>query len=239
MSFSQYSIESREMQGVTRVLEARGLTKAFGSLAALRGVSLSFSPGEVALIVGANGSGKSTLLRALAGLSRLDSGEVSSKCRKIGFFSHHLFLYNRLSVRENLDLFAAVQGVGGVEERLSEMDLLDSAGRPVVELSKGMQARVGIARALLGSPDLVLLDEPTSYLDEKGTLLFLGAMKRVQRESNGAATVLIASHDLHRLAHVGSRAVVLAGGRVLLDSGEGASVDSMHSVLARYREVNR
>lgn len=239
MSSSRCSIESRGMQGGSRVLEARGLTKAFGALAALRGVSLSFNPGEVALLVGANGSGKSTLLRVLAGLSRLDSGEVSSKCRKIGFFSHHLFLYGRLSVRENLELFAAVQGVGGVEGALSEMDLLDVAGRPVVELSKGMQARVGIARALLGSPDLVLLDEPTSHLDERGTLLLLGAMKRVQQESNGAATFIIASHDLHRLSPVGSRAVVLARGQVILDSGQGASVDTMDSVLARYREVNR
>jgi ABC-type multidrug transport system ATPase subunit len=213
-------IASKRPEALTRVLEARNVTKAFGSFTALRRLSLSFSPGEVTLLVGANGAGKSTLLKLLSGLLRPDSGEVVSSHKQVGFFSHHLFLYGRLSVRENLELFGAVRGIRDIDKYLGEMDLLDVASRPVSELSKGTQARVGIARALLGSPDLVVLDEPTSNLDERGTLLLLGAMKRVRRVSQGKAIFVVASHDLHRLTGVSSRAVVLSGGEVALDSGK-------------------
>ena len=221
------------------MLEIRDVTKTFGALSVLKRLSLSCGSGEVVLLVGANGAGKSTLLRVAAGLSRPDSGTVTRSSERVGFLSHHLFLYGRLSVRENVKLFAAVGSGVGAHELVERLELSKVMDRPLAELSKGMQARVGIARAFLSHPDLVLLDEPTSNLDEKGTALLLGEIQRRQFETDGRCTILIATHDLHRMAAVATRVVVLADGRGVADSGSGASAEAIGHVLERYREVNR
>jgi ABC-type multidrug transport system ATPase subunit len=227
------------MEALPRVLEVKDVTKTFGSLSVLKRLSLSCGSGEVVLLVGANGAGKSTLLRAIAGLSRPDSGSVTRDTTRIGFLSHHLFLYGRLSVRENIRLFASVQGASEWSDVVSRLELSRVVDRPLAELSKGMQARVGIARAFLGSPELILLDEPTSNLDEKGTSLLLGEIERQRSEPNARSTFLIATHDLHRMASIATRVVVLADGNVVADSGAGASRETISHVLDRYREVNR
>lgn len=221
------------------MLEVRDVTKTFGSLQVLKRLSLSCAPGEVVLLVGANGAGKSTLLRVMAGLSRPDSGGVSRGSTRLGFLSHHLFLYGRLSVRENLTLFASVRGAADIEGIAQRLELSKVMDRSVSELSKGTQARVGIARAFLSRPDLVLLDEPTSNLDEKGTALLLEEISRARAATNGAMTCVIATHDLHRVSSIASRVVVLSNGSVVADSGPNASRDSVMSALDRYREVNR
>lgn len=221
------------------MLELKDVTKTFGSLSVLKRLSLSCGSGEVVLLVGANGAGKSTLLRAIAGLSRPDSGSVTRDTTRIGLLSHHLFLYGRLSVRENIKLFASVQGASEWSDVVSRLELSKVVDRPLAELSKGMQARVGIARAFLGSPELILLDEPTSNLDEKGTSLLLGEIERRRSETNARSTFLIATHDLHRMASIATRVVVLADGNVVADSGAGASRETIAHVLDRYREVNR
>ncbi len=221
------------------MLEVKDVTKTFGSLSVLKRLSLSCCSGEVVLLVGANGAGKSTLLRAIAGLSRPDSGSVIRDTARIGFLSHHLFLYGRLSVRENIKLFASAQGASEWNALVSRLELSKVIDRPVAELSKGMQARVGIARAFLGSPELILLDEPTSNLDEKGTSLLLGEIERRRSEANARSTFLIATHDLHRMAAIATRVIVLADGNVVADSGAGASRETIAHVLDRYREVNR
>lgn len=221
------------------MIEVKDVTKTFGSLSVLKRLSLSCGAGEVILIVGANGAGKSTLLRIAAGLSRPDSGTVARSTERVGFLSHHLFLYGRLSVRENVNLFASVRGVANSSELLERLELSKVLDRPLSELSKGTQARAGIARTFLGHPDLVLLDEPTSNLDEKGTALLLAEIQRRQFETDGRCTTLIATHDLHRMAAIATRVVVLADGKVFADSGPGASPEVIEQVLERYREVNR
>lgn len=221
------------------MLEVKDVTKTFGSLKVLKRLSLACVPGEVTLLVGANGAGKSTLLRVIAGLARPDAGEVVRQSRTIGFLSHHLFIYGRLSVRENLRLFASVQAANGIDDLIERLELSKVVDQPVSELSKGMQARVGIARAFIAQPDLVLLDEPTSNLDEKGTALLVSEIKRRLDDSDWRATVVIATHDLHRLAPIASRVVVLADGAVAADSGPHATREQVTHVLDRYREVNR
>ena len=227
------------MEALPRVLEVKDVTKTFGSLSVLKRLSLSCGSGEVVLLVGANGAGKSTLLRAVAGLVFPDSGSVLRGTSRIGFLSHHLFLYGRLSVRENIKLFASVQGASEWNDVVSRLELSKVVDRPLSELSKGMQARVGIARTFLGSPELILLDEPTSNLDERGTSLLLGEIDRRRSESQSPITFLIATHDLHRMVSIATRVVVLADGNVVADSGAGASRDTISGVLDRYREVNR
>lgn len=221
------------------MIEVKDVTKTFGSLSVLKRLSLSCAPGEVTLLVGANGAGKSTLLRVIAGLARPDAGEVVRQSRTIGFLSHHLFLYGRLSVRENLMLYGSIQGSDEVEGLVERLELSKVVDRPVSELSKGMQARVGIARALISQPELVLLDEPTSNLDEKGAALLISEIQRRLDDSNWRATILIATHDLHRVASIASRVVVLADGAVAADSGPNATREQVTRVLDRYREVNR
>jgi ABC-type multidrug transport system ATPase subunit len=221
------------------VIEVKDVTKTFGSLSVLKRLSLTCAPGEVVLLVGANGAGKSTLLRILAGLARADSGAIARSTERVGFLSHHLFLYGRLSVRENVTLFASVRGIDNSQELLDRLELSKVLDRPLSELSKGMQARVGIARAFLGHPDLVLLDEPTSNLDEKGTALLLAEIQRRQFETDGRCITLIATHDLHRMASIATRVVVLADGKMFADSGGGAPPEAIAQVLDRYREVNR
>ena len=221
------------------MLEVKDVTKTFGTLTVLKRLSLSCAPGEITLLVGANGAGKSTLLRVMAGLARPDAGEVVRQSRTIGFLSHHLFLYGRLSVRENLKLFSSVQPGSDVDSLVERLELSKVVDRPLAELSKGMQARVGIARAFISKPDVVLLDEPTSNLDEKGTALLFAEIQRRQAESSGEVSVLIATHDLHRVASIASRVVVLADGAVTADSGPNATREQVAHVLDRYREVNR
>lgn len=221
------------------MLEVRDVTKTFGAQQVLKRLSLSCAPGEKILLVGANGAGKSTLLRIMAGLSRPDSGQVSYDSCKIGLLSHHLFLYGRLSVRENLKLFGTVGGTSDIDEISERLELSKVLGRPVAELSKGMQARVGIARTFIASPGLVLLDEPTSNLDEKGTTILLGEIERGRAATNGKMTCIIATHDLHRLSSVATRVVVLNNGVVAADSGPHASQEIVAQTLDRYREVNR
>ena len=221
------------------MLEVKDVTKTFGALSVLKRLSLSCGPGEVALLVGANGAGKSTLLRIVAGLARPDSGNVIRSTDRVEFLSHHLFLYGRLSVRENVRLFSSVQGLQAPDELVDRLELPKVMDRPLCELSKGMQARVGIARAFLGQPELVLLDEPTSNLDEKGTALLVAEIQRRRCETDDRASFLIATHDLHRMAPIANRIVVLSDGKVLSDSGPAASQETISHALDRYREVNR
>jgi ABC-type multidrug transport system ATPase subunit len=222
------------------VIVAKDLSKSFGALKVLKRVSLCVDRGEIVLLVGANGSGKSTLLKLLAGLARTEGGTLARAASRVGFVSHTLFLYSRLTVRENLELFSKAAGLSSeIDQVVVEMDLARVLDRPLAELSKGTQARVGIARALLGSPDLLIFDEPTSNLDERSTTLFAAALEGLRGREGGAPTVLIATHDLHRLSHLATRVVVLEEGVVGADSGVGSDRSEVERVLARYREVNR
>ncbi len=217
----------------------QGVCKSFGRQQVLRGLSLSIDSGEIILLLGANGAGKSTLLKVLAGLSRGDSGSVRRSSGTVGFVSHNLFLYGRLTVRENLRLFSSVSGCPLEESLLSEFDLLAVGDQLVSSLSKGTQARVGIARAFSNNPDLILLDEPTSNLDEKATKLLLDGISRRMRERQGQMAVVFATHDLYRVSHMATRIVVLDRGAVADDTGPYASRERLDEVLVRYREINR
>jgi ABC-type multidrug transport system ATPase subunit len=204
-------------------------------------VSLQFLAGERVLLLGANGAGKSTLLRTISGLSRADAGTITrSRSGRVSFFSHHLFLYPRLSVQENLALFASLHG-GGVDvaKALAAWGLEGSSSAIVASLSKGNQARAALARAFLVPAPVVLLDEPTSNLDERGAAQLLAAIDSKSSCGGTPSVVIIATHDLHRLGEWASRIIVMANGSVLSDSGAGASRESLEQTIQAYRESNR
>lgn len=226
------------MSNPTAVLQASTISKRFGSQAVLNSLSLSCEVGEVFLVLGANGAGKSTLLRIMAGLTRPDSGVVRmGSGARVNLASHHSFLYGQLTVRENLSLYSKIVGAAASRKAdlIAEWGLGSFLETPVRDLSKGTAARVSLARALLGSPEVLLLDEPSSNLDEKSVEVLQKTL--IAQRSKGIAVV--ATHDIARLYGVATRVAVLQGGVWAGDSGGAATEDERSAVVQRYYEANR
>lgn len=216
--------------------------KRFGSLVALRGVTLDIQAGEFVALLGANGAGKTTLLRIAAQLANPSSGKVSftsesdrarhavpllepdSTLAKAlsGMVGHSTLLYDELTAAENLTLFAELYGLDDVKARvaasLEACGLASRAGSQVRTFSRGMRQRLAIARALLHGPRLLLLDEPAAGLDRQG-LAWLG--ETLARLRSEGATVVMSTHARNESLDLATRAVSLAGGRVERDSGSG------------------
>jgi ABC-2 type transport system ATP-binding protein len=200
------------------VIEVRELRKRFGDREALRGISFAAGSGELLAIIGPNGAGKTTLLSILAGIRRPDSGEVSRASREIGWVPQQAALYRRLTVDENLRLFARLEGVADVDatvERMLETTaLVDRRFDPVGLLSGGMQQRVNIAIGLIADPVAMLLDEPSAGLDP-------GQRERlwefVLALAGGGTTVLFSTHNIAEAERYGRRLLVIADGEVLFD----------------------
>jgi ABC-type multidrug transport system ATPase subunit len=158
------------------VVAVSNLIKQFGRFAALRGVTAEFSGGQLYAILGDNGAGKTTLLRALAGLNRPSSGQITilgaSKfhdiCHKVGYMAHPSLLYDEMSGMENLAYFARLYGIADsmrCAEVIRAVGLDPALIRPVGQYSQGMRQRMSLARALLNDPQILLLDEPFSNVD--------------------------------------------------------------------------
>lgn len=200
------------------MIAARNLTRRFGSTRALAGVSLTIEDGETLVIFGHNGSGKTTLLKLMVGLLRPTSGEVlidGSDPRqaraRLGYLGHDLYLYPHLSVMENLLLMARLydQGREQAEAALASVGLAAKAGSLANTLSRGEGQRVSLARATLHDPDLLVVDEPFSGLDEASATALPGVLARPGR------TLVIATHDVARGEAIADRIVRLERGRVI------------------------
>ena len=211
------------------LLELKGVWKLYGFAAALADVTVSVAAGESILLYGPNGAGKSTLLHILASLLRPTQGEVRWKGkrihddieqyrRSIGFLSHAIYLYGELTARENLRFFAKLfepsQRGSGVEDLLQFFHLRKRADEPVRNLSRGLQQRVSLARALLHDPEMLLLDEPFTGLDEASVELLT---ERLRQEQSKGKCIFLATHDLHRGTLVATRWLRLDQGRVSSD----------------------
>lgn len=182
----------------------------------LDGVSLRLEAGEVVALLGSNGAGKSTLLRAACGLVSPTAGRViAASPPALGLADERSFHW-RLSLRENLRLFADLQGASRerIDPLLAEVGLGDRADTPVRACSTGMRARLGLARALLRDPAVLLLDEVERGLDPAGRA-WLHGLLRARRGRPGAAA-LVATHDPSS-AGCFTRAILLRDGRVACD----------------------
>ena len=200
------------------ILVANGLTHWFGHEIALESVDLAIDSGEHMAVLGENGAGKTTLLRILATAARPTSGgleimgldalrERKRLRRRIGFVAHAPGHYPALSARENLEFFCTLQGVSRerVAETLALVGLSQVASRPAGQLSRGMQQRLAIGRAILHDPKLLVLDEPDASLGSDGPELLAAVMKD--------RTVVLATHD-HALANrLCQRTLILRHGR--------------------------
>jgi ABC-2 type transport system ATP-binding protein len=198
------------------VLSARGLSKRYGRRSALSDVSLEAARGELVAIIGPNGAGKTTLLSILAGIQSPDAGTVDRQPREIGWVPQQAAVYGKLTVAENLLLFARLEKAddpGAEVERMLELTgLRDRAGDQVGVLSGGNRQRVNIAIGLLGRQPVLLLDEPSSALDPR------------QRErvwdfvlslAGGGTAVVYSTHDIAEAERHATRVVVLADGEAL------------------------
>jgi len=212
-------------------VEARGIVKRYGEREALRGVDLSASAGELVAIIGPNGAGKTTLLSILAGIERPDAGEVHVPRGEVGWVPQQAALYRRLTVEENLLLFARLEGHedarASTEEMLALTGLGERRGETVARLSGGNQQRINIAIGLLARPSVLLLDEPSVGLDPRQRARlweFVSALAE-----GGGASVIFSTHDIQEAERYGRRLLVLADGEALFDG----SADELREVVRR------
>jgi ABC-2 type transport system ATP-binding protein len=198
-------------------IAARDLVKRYGDRVALRGVSLSADRGELVAVIGPNGAGKTTLLSILAAIQRADEGEVEAPA-SIGWVPQQPALYGKLTVEENLMLFARLERSsdprGTVDRMLELTDLAGRAGDQVTKLSGGNRQRVNIAIGLLGEPEVLLLDEPSSALDPRQRERLWEFILRLAGEGT---TVVYATHHIQEADRYANRLVVLADGESVFD----------------------
>jgi sodium transport system ATP-binding protein len=208
---------------------AEGLVKRFGPVAAVDGVSLTVSAGEVVGLLGPNGAGKTTTLRMLAGILTPDAGCVCvggldihdqplDAKRRLGFLSGDTQLYQRLTTREVLRYFGRLYGMSDASiaaraaRLIDELEMADFADRPCGTLSSGQKQRANIARAFLHEPDLLILDEPTVALDViSGQFI----VESIRRERDAGRAVLFSTHIMSEAEYLCDRILLLHRGRII------------------------
>jgi heme exporter protein A len=239
-------VSAEQHTGVTAAVEAQGLVRAFGARRAVDGIDLALYGGDCLALFGPNGAGKTTLLRLLAGLLKPTGGSARiagvpllgepAARRLVGIISHQSMLYDALTARENVEFSARLYGVrdprAAAEDALERMRVLDRANAPVRALSRGLQQRVSIARAIVHRPRVVLLDEPYTGLDEAGAAALTAALDELK--AHGAALVLV-THNLTEGLALATHAAVMRRGRFVRLEERGA-VDPVR-YAAEYREL--
>lgn len=208
------------------VIECQGLTKRYGSALALDNVTLSLPAGEPIALIGPNGAGKTTLLSLLCGYVRASGGSVhvmgetpgsQALSGKLAALPQDALMDPRLSVGRQLRFYARLQGLSRkdarleVERVLEQVDLAGSIKTKPADLSHGMRKRIAIAQALLGSPQLVLLDEPTAGIDPPNAKL----IRDLIREQSSNTTFVVSSHNLDELERLCGSVVYLEKGRLI------------------------
>lgn len=213
------------------MIEVRRLTKRFGLKTVLKDLDFHVQAGEFVALLGPNGAGKTTFLRILASLSRPAMGEIriagfrlpqqATAIRHIlGVVSHQPLLYGDLTAEENLHFYGKMYGIGLPEKRIREvLDLVGLSLRShdlVRTFSRGMQQRLAIGRAVLHDPEVMLLDEPHTGLDQDASIMLDGVLREVAARGR---TVVMTSHDLARAADLASRFDVISRGKIVASAG--------------------
>jgi len=213
------------MMGTTLV-EARALDISFHYSPVLRGINLKVAARDAALIIGRNGAGKSTLLGLLAGLSSPTAGEAllfgaTSRTlepdlrRRLGLVTHQSFLYPNLTARENLEFYADLYRLdparADIAGWITRVGLAAAADERVRTFSRGMEQRLGLARALIPAPDVLLMDEPFAALDTDGVAMLTGLLKQALERR---CAVVITAHEPLPLEGIGFELYEIVRGRL-------------------------
>jgi len=232
----------------TTAVVAEGLTRRFGARSAVCDVSLTLGTGDCLALFGPNGAGKTTLLRMLGGMLRPSAGTVRvhgaelpgepETRRLLGVLSHRSMLYDALTVRENVAFAAACQGVVDLDAATdAALDLLlvrDREAQPVRALSRGLQQRVSIARALVHGPRLMLLDEPYTGLDDVGARALTDALRTL---TASGATVVLVTHNLAEGLALATHAAIMRDGVFAHTMARPTSGFDVADYAARYRAL--
>jgi heme exporter protein A len=231
------------------MIQIENLVKTFSISPVLRGVNLTIEQGEFVTLVGSNGAGKSTLMRIVSTLMRPTSGSVilggwplpqqADRVRRyIGLVSHQSLLYGDLSAGENLEFYARLYGLPNrealVESALKRVGLIARQRDPVRTFSRGMVQRLTIARATLHGPDVLLLDEPYTGLDQDASALLDTLLRR--EHANGR-TIFMITHDLARGLDLCDRVVILHRGKIVREV-RGNEMDP-GAFIGLYRDIVR
>jgi len=216
------------------------LVKIYKTIRAVDGISFALEPGSITGLLGGNGAGKTTTIAMIMGLTTPTSGRVSvlgadmpkqryRVLHRMNFESPYVEVPMRLTVRQNLTVFGMLYGVDGLRDRIAELgrelDLTDLLDRPTGRLSAGQKTRVSLAKALINSPDVLLLDEPTASLDPDTADWVRAHLEHYCRERH--ATVLLASHNMLEVERLCQRVIIMKRGRIEDD-------DTPAMLLARY-----
>ncbi len=194
------------------MIRAEGIEKRFGGRAVLRGLSFTVSQGEVMVVTGANGSGKTTLLRLVAGLAAPTRGTLAVDIdrSRLGYLGHEPLLYRELTALENLELFGRLYRVPERRERigmlLERFGIWEARSERLSSFSRGMVQRLALCRALLHEPELLVLDEPFTALDEGGAELLDAELESLAR----SATLVLSTHEPGRVAPFATSSLALA-----------------------------
>jgi ABC-type multidrug transport system ATPase subunit len=205
------------------VIQLDNLVKFFGRFAALRGISESFSPAQLYVVVGDNGAGKSTLLRVVAGLTRPSQGSVTllgassirNVAHRVGYMGHSPLLYDELSGMENLRYFAGLYGIADnsvSKSAMQKVGLDPELERRVGQYSQGMRQRLSLARAVLHDPDLLLLDEPFSNVDGHSARDMASVLGKMRDQGK---TIFVVTHQAALMEPVADEFVHMAAGKIV------------------------
>ena len=226
-------------------VQIRGVTKSFGRTPVLRSIDLDVPQGTVLSLLGPNGSGKTTLIRVLSTLTKPDAGEVriggasigrqSARLRRlIGVVGHDPLLYDDLTARENLRFVCRMFDLDRIDERVQSvsdrMGMAPDLDRKIGAMSHGMKKRFSIARALLHDPQVLLLDEPETGLDQEALSLLDSV---IASRSESGRTVVMTTHNLERAVALGDRMAILASGRVAYDE----TIDAVDPDASRHAYI--
>ncbi|HZE03968.1 MAG TPA: ABC transporter ATP-binding protein [Solirubrobacteraceae bacterium] len=223
-------------------VHARAVTKRFGARAALRDVSFELRAGELVGIIGPNGAGKTTLLSILAGVLVPDAGELTGSGEDAGWVPQQPALYSKLSVAQNLRLFARLEKLADPEAAVARMleqtGLADRADEEVGRLSGGNQQRVNIAIGLLSEPRVLLLDEPSASLDPRQRERL---WQFISELTGRGTTVVFSTHDVAEVERYAGRVLLLADGELLftgtpaeLEQAVGGDSRDLEAALVRF-----
>ena len=236
------------MKELETMLELKNVTKVLGDKLILRNISLSLGEGETLAVVGPNGAGKSTFFKCTVGLLQPSGGEIIldgeiikkksvAVKKKIGFLGHESFLYSNLTPIENLKFYGKLYKVSDLEHK--SMNLLKEVGLylfrdvPIRSFSRGMIQRLAIARVLLAEPNILMLDEPHTGLDQEAVALLNKIIK--EKQKNGTS-ILIISHDFEQVHTLADRVAILKKG-VIVDTIQLDGKMSLNEMKAWYDKV--